>query len=111
MKKCVRATAHYLIRFGIDHKLCMCIWTKYVHMQVTYPGILGGGGEPQVQESPPPPPPRMPLCISFHKVYIYKVKDSIGGFEWIFINLLNSVAFSLQTSEKTSLESQKDIGG
>ena len=38
-----------------------------------------------------------------------KLECSIGGFEWIFINLLKSAAFSLQTSEnkvlQTSLES------
>ena len=28
-----------------------------------------------------------------------KAEYSIGGFEWIFISLLKSAAFSLQTSE------------
>ena len=31
-----------------------------------------------------------------------KPKYSIGGVEWIFINLLKSAAFSLQTKETTS---------
>ena len=30
---------------------------------------------------------------------IVKAIDSIGGFEWIFIHILKSAAFSLQTSE------------
>ena len=30
---------------------------------------------------------------------IKAIEFSIGGFEWIFINLFKSVAFSLQTSE------------
>ena len=33
------------------------------------------------------------------ELYFLKPFYSIGGFEWIFINLIESAAFSLQTSE------------